>query len=215
MATDYEKQSYWHDRFASETSFEWLVTSKQFISVIEPQLARLPLSSHILHLGSGTSDLHNHFRSRGLLNVTNLDFEPLAAERGRDLEQNAFGDVRMNYVVADATRLVDEPIMIGSHGGAAGKEEQIVTPAKFDLVVDKSTADAVACGGDSAILKLAKGIKECLSKDGVWISLSFSSDRFEVLELPFHVEVMAKVPTRKVKPTDPDIYHWCFILRPM
>ncbi|CAG9951013.1 unnamed protein product [Clonostachys rosea f. rosea IK726] len=215
MATDYEKQSYWHDRFASETSFEWLVTSKQFISVIEPQLARLPLSSHILHLGSGTSDLHNHFRSRGLLNVTNLDFEPLAAERGRDLEQNAFGDVRMNYVVADATRLVDEPIMIGSHGGAAGKEEQIVTPAKFDLVVDKSTADAVACGGDSAILKLAKGIKKCLSKDGVWISLSFSSDRFEVLELPFHVEVMAKVPTRKVKPTDPDIYHWCFILRPM
>ncbi|CAG9946773.1 unnamed protein product [Clonostachys rosea f. rosea IK726] len=164
MATDYEKQSYWHDRFASETSFEWLVTSKH----------------HILHLGSGTSDLHNHFRSRGLLNVTNLDFEPLAAERGRDLEQNAFGDVRMNYVVADATRLVDEPIMIGSHGGAAGKEEQIVTPAKFDLVVDKSTADAVA-----------------------------------FLELPFHVEVMAKVPTRKVKPTDPDIYHWCFILRPM
>uniref|UniRef100_A0A8H7N6P6 Methyltransferase domain-containing protein n=1 Tax=Bionectria ochroleuca TaxID=29856 RepID=A0A8H7N6P6_BIOOC len=215
MATDYEKQSYWHDRFASETSFEWLVTSKQFISVIESHLARLPLASHILHLGSGTSDLHNHFRSRGLLNVTNLDFEPLAAERGRDLEQNAFGDVRMNYVVADATRLVDEPIMVGSHGGAAGEEEKNVTPAKFELVVDKSTADAVACGGDSAILKLAKGIKECLSKDGVWISLSFSSDRFEVLELPFHVEVMAKVPTRKVKPTDPDIYHRCFILRPM
>ncbi|CAG9977909.1 unnamed protein product [Clonostachys byssicola] len=215
MATDYEKQSYWHDRFTSETSFEWLVTSKQFISVIEPHLAQLPLSSHILHLGSGTSDLHNHFRSRGLLNVTNLDFEPLAAERGRDLEQKAFGDVRMNYIVADATHLVDEPIMISSHSDAAGENEHNVTPAKFDLVVDKSTADAVACGGDSAILKLAQGIKECLSKDGVWISLSFSSDRFEVPELPFHVEVMAKVPTRKMKPTDPDIYHWCFILRPM
>ncbi|KAK7222032.1 hypothetical protein V2G26_010035 [Clonostachys chloroleuca] len=215
MATDYEKQSYWHDRFASETSFEWLVTSKHFISVIEPHLARLPLSSYILHLGSGTSDLHNHFRSRGLLNVTNLDFEPLAAERGRDLEQKAFGDVRMNYVVADATRLVDEPIMVGPHGGVAGEDEHNVTPAKFDLVVDKSTADAIACGGDSAILKLAKGIKECLSKDGVWISLSFSSERFEVPDLPFHVEVMAKVPTRKMKPTDPDIYHWCFLLRPM
>ncbi|CAH0058592.1 unnamed protein product [Clonostachys solani] len=215
MATDYEKQSYWHDRFASETSFEWLVSSKHFISVIEPHLAQLPLSSRILHLGSGTSDLHNHFRSRGLLNVTNLDFEPLAAERGRDLEQKAFGDVRMDYAVADATRLVDEPIMIGSHGGAAGEEDQNVTPAKFDLVVDKSTADAVACGGDSAILKLAEGIKECLSKDGVWVSLSFSSDRFEVSGLPFHVEVMAKVPTRKLKPTDPDIYHWCILLRAM
>ncbi|KAK7751230.1 hypothetical protein SLS62_006775 [Diatrype stigma] len=197
MPADFEKQSYWHERFSSETSFEWLVPSDTFTSMLEPYLARLGKTARILQLGFGTSDLQNHLRSRGFRDVTNVDYEPLAIDRGVDHEKQAFGDVVMKYAVADVTQLSRERLS-----------------GKFDLIVDKSTVDAVACGGDSILLRMASGIRERLAEGGVWVSLSFSSSRFDVGGLPFQVEVIAKVPTPKLKPNDPDIFHWCYLLRP-
>lgn len=198
MPADFEKQSYWHERFSSETSFEWLVPSDTFTSMLEPYLAQLGKTARILQLGFGTSDLQNHLRSRGFRDVTNVDYEPLAIDRGVDHEKQAFGDVVMKYAVADVTQL--------SHERLSGK---------FDLIVDKSTADAVSCGGDSILLRMASGIRERLAKGGVWVSLSYSASRFDVGDLPFQVEVVAKVPTPKLKPNEPDVFHWCYLLRPM
>ena len=198
MPKDFEKQSYWKDRFSTETSFEWLVSSDTFMSILEPHLARLEKTARILQLGSGTSDLQNHLRSRGFCDVTNVDYEPLAMDRGRDIEKKAFGDVVTKYVVADATQL-------GQVEGLSGK---------FDFVVDKSTADAISCGEGPGLLRMAAGIRERLVEGGVWISFSLSSSRFDNGQLPFQVEVMAKVPTPKLKPTDPDIFYWCYLLRP-
>lgn len=198
MAADFEKQSYWKNRFTTETAFEWLLSSKDFIALIQPHIFHLPPTSRILHLGSGTSDLHNHFREGGFLDVTNLDYEPLAVERGRALEKERFEDVRMKYVVGDATKLREE---VGFEG-------------LFELIVDKSTVDAISCGGDEALMRMAGGIKQCLAEGGIWISLSFSSQRFHISNLPFDVKAIAQVPTPKLKPTDPDIFHWCYLLRP-
>lgn len=197
MAADFEKQSYWHDRFASETAFEWLVTSSRFMTIVEPYIAHLTTRSHILQIGSGTSDLQNHFRSRGILNVTNIDYEPLAAERGQDLEREAFGDVKMRYTVADATQL--------------SPEQQ----GKYHLVVDKSTCDAIACAGEDAVRKMVEGVRQCLAEDGLYIALSFSAHRFDMDRLPFDVQMIAQVPTPRIRPNDPDIYHYCYLLRPI
>lgn len=202
MAADFERQSYWHQRFESETAFEWLVSSEHFMDIIHPYIDHLSTESRVLQLGAGTSDLQNHFRSQGLVDVINVDYEPLAADRGRDLERQAFGDVRMRYVVGDATQL---PSRMDDRDSAN----------RFDLVVDKSTCDAVACGGDEQLRRMARGIKRCLSDGGVWITLSFSADRFTIEDLPFHIETIARVPTPKLKDTDPDIYHWCYLLRPV
>jgi SAM-dependent methyltransferase len=207
MPADFEKQSYWHDRFASEKSFEWLLASSEFIGIIEPYLTSLgssTSSSHILNIGSGTSDLQNHLRGRGFHNVCNIDYEPLAAERGRQLEEKAFGNAVMRYVVADATQLGYESSKLGNRGYG-----------KFDLVIDKSTADAISCGGQTALLRMAQGVRNVLADDAVWISLSFSASRFDDPRLPFHVETITKIPTSKISPTDPDIYHWCYLLRPI
>ncbi|KAI1390708.1 uncharacterized protein F4822DRAFT_441991 [Hypoxylon trugodes] len=202
MPADFEKQSYWHERFVSETSFEWLASSEEFMSIIKPYL---PALTHhhdnppkILQLGSGTSDLQNYFRSTGYLDVTNIDYEPLAIERGRQLEEAVFGDVKMKYVVADTTQL-----------GRGLSHNQ-----SFDMVVDKSTVDAVSCGGQEALLRMASGVRRNLAEGGAWISLSYSSSRFDVDQLPFDVEVIAKIPTPKLKETDPDVYHHCYLLRP-
>ncbi|KAK2028777.1 hypothetical protein LX32DRAFT_639700 [Colletotrichum zoysiae] len=194
MPAEFDKQSYWGERFASETSFEWLTPSATLMSIADPYLANLDDSARILQLGFGTSDLQNHIRRRGFTNITNVDFEPLAIERGRVLEKQVFGDIEMRYLVADVTRL------------------QLAD--KFDLVIDKSTVDAVSCGGVGAFLKMAQGVRRHLTDDGFWISLSYSFCRFDVENLPFDVEVIAKIPTPKLKPNDPDVYHWCYLLRP-
>lgn len=202
MPVDFDKQAYWHDRFSTETSFEWLLGSAEYVSIIKPILANLgPSSARILHIGSGTSDLHNYLRHLGFQDVTNVDYEPLAVDRGRELEQQAFGNVKMKYAVADATQL-----QLSTDNG-----EQ---KCKFDLVVDKSTADAVSCGGDDQLRRMASCIREHLAPGAVWISLSYSASRFDIEGLPFDVEVLAKVPTPKIKATDPDVFHWCYLLRP-
>ncbi|KAJ3495337.1 hypothetical protein NLG97_g3467 [Lecanicillium saksenae] len=213
MVADFEEQTYWYERFSSETTFEWLLSSSDFLSLIDPLLANLSRSSEILHIGSGTSDLHNHLRKRGFLNVTNVDYEPLAAHRGQELEQRAFGDVKLRYAVADATRLPESLMSAASSddesdsGGGAPRYD-------FQLALDKSTCDAVSCGGDDALRKMCESVYQCIKPDGVWISLSFSAHRFDLSDLPFDVQVLSKVPTPKTRPTDPDIYYWCYCLRP-
>lgn len=99
-AAHYDEQQYWQNRFSTETQFEWLAPSVAFMEILEPHLQRLTPSSRILHLGFGTSDLQNHLRARGFLDVTNVDYEPLAIERGMQHEQAAFGDIVMKYAGA-------------------------------------------------------------------------------------------------------------------
>ena len=194
MPADFEKQDYWRERFTSETSFEWLVSSAAFMDILLPYLQPLAGSAQILHLGSGTSDLHNHLRQHGFLSVTNMDYEALALERGRQLERDRFGDVRTKYVVADATRLK--------------------TADRYQVVIDKSTADAIGCGEGDAIMLLAKGLHRCLDGNGFWVSLSYSPSRFEHVQSLFEVEVISRLLTPKSKPTDPDVFHYCYLLRP-
>lgn len=202
MSTEFDQQSYWHERFQTEKAFEWLQSSADFVSLIrEPVLDVLPPpdSARILQLGAGTSDLAVQLRAAGFGDaVTNTDFEPLAISRGRELEREAFGDVRMRYAVADATKL-----------------ESFAGGQKYHLVIDKSTCDAVACGGEEQLLRMARSVKECLVQGGAWVSLSFSNWRFDSEDLPFDVEVLAKILTPKARPSDPDYYHWCYLLTPI
>ncbi|KAI0490223.1 S-adenosyl-L-methionine-dependent methyltransferase [Xylaria cf. heliscus] len=195
MAANFEDKSYWHTRFTHEESFEWLVPSTTFLPFLKPHLTSP--SQRILHPGSGTSDLHTHLRSAGYLDIVNVDYEPLALSRGQALEARAFGDVRLRYLVADVTEL-----------------PAVELAGAFDLVVDKSTADAVSCGGSDAVRRMARGVQMALKPGGVWISLSYSAERFEGLELPFDVSVLGRIPTPKARVTDPDVWFWVYLLRP-
>ncbi|POS72904.1 hypothetical protein DHEL01_v208712 [Diaporthe helianthi] len=224
MPADFDKQDYWHTRFTNETRFEWLATSDEFMRILEADtdFCKLRQRNHhsassfpppppprILHIGFGTSDLQNHLRAAGFEHVLNVDYEPLAVERGRSHEQERFGDVRMGYAVADATRL---DVDLGRPGQTATGEVE-TQPPKFDLVIDKSTVDAVSCGGDEAVLRMCRAVRKCLAPSGFWISLSYSGSRFDIEGLPFRCEVIARIPTMKLRETDPDVYHHCYKLK--
>jgi hypothetical protein len=102
----------------------------------------------------------------------------------------------MKYLVTDATQLdLDD---------------------KYQVAIDKSTADAVSCGGAHSIALMVEGIRRCLGDDGFWLSLRYSPFRFEhdTVQSLFDVEIIGKLPTPKAKPTDPDIFHYCYLLRP-
>jgi len=194
MPTNYEDRNYWHQRFASETSFEWLASSEQFLELFALYLRPLPKTAKILHLGSGTSDLHNHLRDCGFSNVTNVDYEPLALERGQELERKRFGDVKTTYIVNDATKMD--------------------LPDKYRVFIDKSTSDAIACGGHQAVSLLAEAIRRHIEDDGLWLSLSFSPSRYDGVKTLFDVELVSKLPTPKLNPYEPDIYYYAYVLRP-
>ncbi|OIW32039.1 hypothetical protein CONLIGDRAFT_678471 [Coniochaeta ligniaria NRRL 30616] len=194
MPPNFESQSYWHDRYSTEAAFEWLIDSSTFMRILEPFLDRLDHSARLLHLGCGTSDLHNHLRDRGYSNVTNVDYERLALKRGEELEQSNFGDVNLKYVLADATQL-----QLGE---------------RYDLVIDKCTADAISCGAEDAVLRMAQSIRKHLTPGGCWISMSYSSSRFDIAELPFAAEAFATIPVPKERETDPDVFYWCYLLQP-
>ncbi|KAK7745774.1 hypothetical protein SLS53_002491 [Cytospora paraplurivora] len=179
MAADFEKQEYWHKRFATETNFEWLSTSEEFMNILngDEDFASLDKASSVLQIGCGTSDLHNWLRKHGFVNVLNIDYEALAIDRGKELEKAEFRDVCMRYAVADAT--------------------QLDLSEKFDFVLDKSTVDAISCGGEDALLRMCHGVKDHLAPGGFWISMSYSKWRFEVDGLPFNFEITTNVTTDK------------------
>ena len=191
---DFDKREYWSQRFASESAFEWLIPSQDFVKILDTNLLTgLPPDAPILHLGFGTSDLQIHLRQRGFLNVTNVDYEPMAIKRGRELEQATFGDIQMAYLVADATQLdLDQ---------------------KFALVLDKSAADAIACGGEAALFSMADSVRKHLQEGACWVSVSYSAYRFDDAALPFHVRVISKIPVKKARETEPDVFLYCYLLR--
>lgn len=102
----------------------------------------------------------------------------------------------MRYDVQDATQL------------------RLDSSEKFDLVIDKSTVDAISCAGEDPLRRMAAGVRNCLSPGGVWVSLSYSAWRFDIDHFPFDVEILSKVLTPKLNPLDPDVYYYCYLLRP-
>lgn len=115
----------------------------------------------------------------------------------------------------DATKLGErDALQLLDIGG--NEEEDEREGRKFDLVIDKSTVDAISCGGDQEVITMAEGVRRVLKERGVWISLSYSERRFELDRVGklFDVEVLERIPTVKRRETDPDVFYWCYLLRP-
>ncbi|CCG84225.1 protein of unknown function [Taphrina deformans PYCC 5710] len=191
--TDFDTAAYWRQRFENESSFEWLISSEQFMPFLQ---GFLKTGSTVLNLGSGSSDLHVHLRRQGFV-TTSVDFVESAIQHGKALEETVFGNVTTDYLVADATQLPS-------------------FERKFDLVVDKSTADAISCGPH--LSHLMRSVHASICPEGSWICCSYSADRFA--EIPtemalFEVSVLGKVPLSKSNPFDPDIWTWIYLLKPL
>ncbi|EIW64185.1 uncharacterized protein TRAVEDRAFT_25445 [Trametes versicolor FP-101664 SS1] len=217
MPPDYELQSYWKTRFVGEQHFEWLGDGKDTILPhVRAFLGSRPSSgspARLLHIGAGTSSLSERLRElyidvygdsvdEGA--IVNADFveDLVARKQATEEARRAVGGPGkgMSWVRMDALEWPELNGFVDTNGGL------------FDLVVEKSTSDAISCGEDlsygvpgpslhpvfndylkthagrtftlSPVEVLAIHLASLVRTGGLWVALTFSSNRFPFLSSP-------------------------------
>lgn len=216
---DFSSKTYWEHRFEKESEFEWLARS----DVILPLVLRLveevrsatdrrasdlhvhashdaPIDAHVnsrsdkafrvLHFGCGSSNLgseiHQHLSENSIpAEVIDADYVPTTALSTRSVP------------------LIQLDVLDASSIAQTTKEDGL-----WDLLVDKSTADAISCGPsiprlctsnsntpssvaldsgcqDGPLLPpievLCDNLARATRPGGRWISISYSASRFDHL----------------------------------
>jgi hypothetical protein len=217
MPPEYADESFWDKRFTKERRFEWLGSGDPLLSHIRSHLEdrkrasdnllHLPLT---LHIGAGTSllsegiiDLYEDLSFVGDVAVVNTDF---AAEAVANAERAAMpvrsSGLRSVWIKVDALSWTDNLGLARRFEGGDGTQT-------FDVVVDKSTSDAISCGHDLVFRRsatkdehpaigsvvsaqgevvleplqlLALHLAAIVRPEGVWVVLSYSADRFPFLQ---------------------------------
>ncbi|WVW84450.1 hypothetical protein I302_106484 [Kwoniella bestiolae CBS 10118] len=201
--TDFSSPLYWSNRFESENSFEWLISDEDLLPFIQESLPSSFADDqkedtedvlNILHFGSGTSSLgpsfqhHLDTRQKGKgkakqVQVYDSDYVPTPTTTSSSV---------VPFLLLDVLSL--SSLMQNLPGG--GEE-------KWNLVIDKSTCDAISCGGalsidgpsifevgldeegrviasiSDPIERLLYNLSQVTQTGGRWISISYSSNRFD------------------------------------
>ncbi|KAF2472250.1 uncharacterized protein BDR25DRAFT_302985 [Lindgomyces ingoldianus] len=236
-APSFGAQEYWNARFtANPNPFEWLEAP----NVLDPFLVETLRTSteekpDILHIGCGTSLLSYHLRAhvKGPEQIHNLDYSDVAIEVGRKREVEIFaleGSIGVgNMTDGESTSMAN--VVAKPSESSPGKAPKptymrwssanllsyasilgVCEPAKYSVIVDKSTSDSIACADDlyvplpypirtpnKALLSASKlsqspepihpvhilaiHLALVTKPSAKWISLSYSEDRFPFLPM--------------------------------
>ncbi|RHZ64485.1 hypothetical protein CDV55_101747 [Aspergillus turcosus] len=204
-APDYDEPAYWDVKFATGKDVgEWLNSGEILIETTLSELERRPqpdATPRALHLGPGISKLGSKLcEAFGKRNwpgscIVNVDFSAEAVRLGQELESGKDADQAMHWLQIDLRSWRDVA--------------KLAAYAPFDVLVDKSTSDAIAtspsvslstesdtssiCPVIGEILKetgeltlspvelLALHLVPLTQKDSTWVALSYSNIRFENL----------------------------------
>ncbi|CAI7586200.1 unnamed protein product [Penicillium pancosmium] len=248
-APDYDSPEFWDHRFATGRDVgEWLNSGHVLIDAVLSDLEqRTHLHSpghspHVLHLGPGVSRLGQRLRDAFLEQrwsadgILNVDFSSEAVRIGQNVERDIPPGHAMHWRRAD--------LLLWDHVAT-------LTPfAPFDVILDKSTSDAIATFSDcevsafdlpelcptvrevaqdndndngTAILSpvelLALNLIPLTRKDTTWITLSYSTLRFDRLPAldkywTLRSRTSLKAPAGPVSSSahTPDVFHWVYIL---
>ncbi|KAI0782414.1 hypothetical protein BC629DRAFT_1289374 [Irpex lacteus] len=202
MPPSYESESFWNTRFKTESHFEWLGDGREtIIPVLQQYLlthskaAKIPPKT--LHIGAGTSTLssailktyHDTYEGQTQTEmrdvVVNTDFAEEVVERGRESAEAGRDEVRWEKV--DLLSWEDCRGLI-SEGGEL-----------FEVVVDKSTSDAISCGQDVSFSETLTGDHETSSTHPL-IAQVLSRSQSEVPVVLEPLEVVALHLASLVKP---------------
>ncbi|EAW12390.1 uncharacterized protein ACLA_063580 [Aspergillus clavatus NRRL 1] len=204
-AADYDEAAYWDTKFATgKDAGEWLNSGDILIDAALSELNRRPhpdATPRVLHLGPGISTLGTRlcelFQGRGWPGscIVNADFSAEAVRLGREQEARKEQDQAMKWIQVD----------LRSWGDVAG----LCPHGPFDVLLDKSTSDAIATSPTMTLsalsdkASLCPSVREIVERNGeltlspvellalhlvpltlegaTWIALSYSSTRFDNL----------------------------------
>ena len=187
MPPEYHLESFWDDRFKKEDHFEWLGDgSNTILPPIQRYLkTKNPLElPRVLHIGAGTSTLSSdifklygeHFGEReveeGL--IVNTDYSEIAVERGKNSDEGR--NKWLRWEKKDLLCWADVQTLQHGQGDAR----------PFEIVVDKSTSDAISCNEDIVF----EGAKTTCSEICPLIATHIENNLDEALKLE-PVELLA------------------------
>lgn len=203
MAIDYSSRSYWEDRLNKERDegFEWLVPTPTILpilaSVLEGISGRHDAPLNVLHFGCGSSSLGIEIMRQHGKRV--LVYDADYACTGTKPSTKPASLANPTFINMDVLSLES----LCSSAPSTG----------WDILVDKSTADAISCGpsidiNDSQpqqvgrrrkrdpIHVLCYNLSQVTRVGGLWISVSYSATRYDFLSdgaVPFW-RVVERVP---------------------
>lgn len=225
---DYSSQTYWESRLAQEreTGYEWLVPTPLILPIISEHGITTSGCTRILHFGCGSSFLGRELQSTfgSKVKVTDADYaatglRPNLSSSSSDCGRSLDGVPLLDLDVLSLSSLVDASPTEG-----------------WDLLVDKSTADAISCGPpcgqtqrssseseQEAIEVLCANLAQVTRPAGRWVSISYSSERFDFLSArpDLRWRVLDKLPVQLISPTtggsngivyQPEAGVWAWIL---
>lgn len=163
----FKLHSYWEDRFAEESEYEWLTTWSQVEQFLLPYLKP---EQKILIVGCGNSSFSADIYDAGFHNIVNIDFSAVVIEKMKAIHEAVRPG--MQWVVMDMTKMT-----FPEHS--------------FDIVIDKAAMDALVVDeGDvwdpneetiQSVHAMCQSVSHVLktdSADNVHLQISFAQPHF-------------------------------------
>ena len=173
---NYGEKKYWDERYASQKgkSFDWLENYES----IKPMIKNIGIkkNAYTLNVGCGNSEFSEKMYNDGYKNNYNIDISPTVIN---DMKERNKGKPGLIYKEMDVRNL---------------KDFQNET---FDLVIDKSTMDALLCGNQAFInvALMTKEISRILKTGGIYFIISYGRPEYRLFHLQrkhlaFDIEVI-------------------------
>lgn len=170
---NYGDPAYWEKRYQEQEgrTFDWL----ENYETLKPILKELiTVESKILILGCGNAELGEDMYKDGYTHIDNIDISTVVIQQ---MKERTLDYSTMTWTVMDVRDLK-------------------FNSNNYDLVIDKSTIDALLCGDNSYInvAKMTKEIQRVLKVGGFYMAISYGTpdnrlDHFQWKHLYWEVDV--------------------------
>ena len=160
---NYGDKNYWEERYDEQngTTFDWLEDYESIKPIIEE--LGIKKECRILNVGCGNSEFSEKMFDEGYTHNYNIDIceNVINFMRTRNKDKNG-----LHFEVMDVCEM-------------KYKDEM------FDLIVDKSTIDALLCGDHSFMIvaKMLKEISRVLKTGGVYLIISYGQPESRMIHL--------------------------------
>lgn len=201
---DFSSETYWTERFSREKSFEWLTENEPILPLVLETVKHVLESREssssdphsggmrLLHFGCGTSTLGSE--------VYASLFAAFPFDLPSAFSGNVLSVVDADYVASSLPPRTGPVSLIQLDVLSPSSLENCTTqyaPRGWDVILDKSTADAISCGPDiyrpsppaqgaddkvEPIVVLCENFAQVVRKGGRWLCISYSATRFAHLD---------------------------------
>ena len=192
---NYGEKKYWEERYESQKgkTFDWLEDYNSLNPIIKS--LGIKKDAFILNVGCGNSEFSEKMFNDGFINNYNIDICENVINYMKERNKDKKG---LHFDVMDVCDMTY-------------KDET------FDLIVDKSTIDALLCGDHSFMIvaKMLKEISRVLKTGGYYVIISYGKPESRMIHLERdHLAFETQIYTIKRQEEDePEKIHYVYICK--